>query len=427
MQRVRMSLPYFKKFGWEAEVVTVKSKYSDMLKDDIMLQSIPADIEIHRVKAFDKSWTSRFGLGSLALRSLWFYRQEVNHILRRKRNRIDLIYFSTTEFPVCILGAYWKRKFGVPYIIDMQDPWHSEYYQDKPKHQRPAKYWFSYPLHKNLEPVAIKQTDGLISVSQDYIDELKKRYPEIKDIPEATIPFGAFEPDKHIAKTNRQLFKPLLTPGFTNIVYIGRGGADMHNALTLLFEAFKYGLEKHAGLFAQIKMNFIGTSYAPKSKGSPTVIPLAQQFGIENSVVEITDRISYYHTIDTLQQADCLFIPGSDDPKYTASKIYPYLLINKPLLAIFNEASPAIGILKEYGAEHVYGYNTADDTRLKIYRFLKAVLDKSIKQPHYNAEAIEKYSAMNMTQRQCEFFDTVLKSTRLQVKHIYYRNKPGVI
>ena len=409
MQRIRMSLPYFKKFGWEAEVVTVKSKYSDLLKDEVMLQSIPADIEIHRINAFEKSWTSKFGLGSLALRSLWFYRQEVNRILKKKKHGFDLIYFSTTQFPICILGAYWKRRFHVPYVIDMQDPWHSEYYRDKPKQQQPAKYWFSYRLNKYLEPIAIKHVSGLISVSQAYIDDLKKRYPETENIPAAIITFGAFEPDLQIAKSNRQLFKPLLSSGFTNMVYIGRGGADMHEAVSLLFEAFKSGLDKEPGIFRRLKMYFIGTSYAPKGQGAPTIFPLAKQLGIGDNVIEITDRISYYHTLETLQQADCLFIPGSDDPKYTASKIYPYLLICKPLLAIFNEKSPAISILKEYGAENVYSYTSEKESKLKVYNFLKDLLEKKIADPHYNSEAIETYSAKNMTRKQCELFDLVVK------------------
>src|ERR1700761_6102280 len=154
MHRVRMSLPYFKQFGWEAEVVTVDESYSQITKDELLLQSVPPEITIHKVKALNKKVAARLGLGNIALRSLWFYRQKVNAILKEKK--VDLVYFSTTQFPVCVLGAYWKRKFGIPYVIDMQDPWHSDYYKDKPKQQRPPKYWFSYRLNKYLEPKAMR-------------------------------------------------------------------------------------------------------------------------------------------------------------------------------------------------------------------------------------------------------------------------------
>ncbi|WP_238989292.1 glycosyltransferase [Mucilaginibacter terrigena] len=402
MQRVRMSLPYFANFGWDAEVVCVDEPYTDMVTDELLLQSVPGTIRIHRVKALSKKITAKFGLGNLALRSLWYYRKTVNKLLAD--SKFDLIYFSTTQFPVCILGSYWKKRFGIPYVIDMQDPWHSDYYQDKPKAQQPPKYWFSYRLNKYLEPLAIKQVDGLISVSESYITTLKERYPQIQNIPQATITFGAYQPDLTIAADNAQNFTPLLDADYKNIVYVGRGGTDMHKAVGALFTAFKKCAGTDPDLFNTIKFYFIGTSYAPLRQGIPTILPLAKQYGMESNVVEITDRISYYHTLLTLQQADALFIPGSDDPAYTASKIYPYLLSKKPLLAVFNAKSPALATLGEYGAKHVYTFNNVDE----ITGFLNEVAKGVAIAENYNANAIERYSANNMARQQCLLFNKVV-------------------
>jgi hypothetical protein len=407
MQRVRMSLPYFKEFGWDAEVVIVAPEHSDILKDNLLLQSIPKEIKIHEVKAFSKKWTSKFGLGSIALRSLWFFRKRVNEIL--KESKFDLIYFSTTQFPVCALGAYWKKRFGISYVIDMQDPWHSEYYRNKPKYEHPPKYWFSYRLNKYLEPIAMKHVDGLISVSENYIVDLKTRYPEIKDIPAATITFGAFAADMKIAADNKSLFKPILDPDTINIAYVGRGGADMNSAVSTLFRAIKAGTESEPELFKKLKLYFIGTSYAAAGHGKATILPIAQQFGMEDKVVEITDRISFYHTLATLQKADALFIPGSDDPKYSASKIYPYLLTKKPLLAIFNSKSPALEILSACGSEYAYSYDVTEKIELKIDQFIKGVINGNIGEQVYDNDYIQQYSAGNMTRLQCEIFSKVIK------------------
>ncbi|HEY9003244.1 MAG TPA: glycosyltransferase [Mucilaginibacter sp.] len=406
MQRIRMSLPYFKNFGWDAEVVTVDPRYSDLAKDDLLIQSIPLDITIHQVNALDKTWTSRLGLGNIALRSLPFYKKKVNQLLHAYK--FDLIYFSTTQFPICVLGKYWKKKFNIPYVIDMQDPWHSEYYKDKPKHQRPPKYWFSYRLNKYLEPIAMKQLDGLMAVSEQYINDLKTRYPAIKNVPEATITFGAFEPDMEIAEKNRDLFKSLIQPGFTNLVYIGRGGADMHKAVGVLFKALQQGLQTEKETYGKLKVYFIGTSYAPRGQGKPTISPLAKQYGLDDHVVEITDRISYYQTLITLNQADALFIPGSDDPKYTASKIYPYLLTGKPLLTIFNSESPAISVLKDYGVKFAYSYDSTDNISLKVIDFFRDIINGPNTPQNYNKSAIKKYSAENMTRQQCHLFDKIM-------------------
>jgi len=411
MQRVRMSLSYFNQFGWEAEVVAVDHKYTYLPVDELLIESIPADVKIHYIKAFRKEWTSRLGFGGIAYRAWWFYRKKVDELC--KERHFDLIYFSTTQFQVCTLGPYWKRKFKAPYVIDMQDPWHSEYYQDKPKQQQPPKYWLSYPINKLLEPVAMKQADGLISVSETYIRVLKDRYPQIKHIPASTITFGAFETDLKIALNNQDKFKQILETGFKNIVYIGRGGMDMHKAIAPFFETFRLGLSNQPALFNQCRLYFIGTSYAPSGQGTPTILPLAQQYGIEKNVVEITDRIGFYHTLATLQQADALFIPGSDDPNYTASKIYPYLLTKKPLLAIFNSQSPALSVLNEFGVKDVYSYDQTPDIQVKIEAFFNRAIRGETIDLRYNPMAFDKYSAKTMTKLQCELFNEVTFAAKI--------------
>ena len=260
MHRVRMSLPYFKSFGWQPEIVTVDPKYADIATDELLNESIPSDIKIHKVDAFNKKLTSKMGLGSIALRSIYFLRNYVNELLVRER--FDLVFFSTTQFPVCALGSYWKRKFDIPYVIDMQDPWHSDYYKNKPRNERPPKYWFSYRLNKILERMAMRHVDGLIAVSEKYITDLKTRYPTIKDIPNATIPFGYFLPDLEIAERNESSFQDIFDAGYKNIVYIGRGGADMYSAVTPLFKALK----QRKDALKKIRIIFIGTSYARGSK-----------------------------------------------------------------------------------------------------------------------------------------------------------------
>lgn len=407
MQRVRMSLPYFKQFGWDAEVVCVDEIYSDVMKDDLLRASLPKGQIIHKIKAFTRQWTSKLGFGSLGFRSFWFYRKKVNSLLRAKK--YDLIYFSTTQFPVCVLGAYWKRKFGIPYVIDMQDPWYSDYYKDKPKSQRPPKYLLIYSLHKKLEAIAMKKVDGLISVSANYLEILESRYLNLVKIPGAVITFGAFEPDLKIAANNRNKFDNFLQPGFTNIVYIGRGGLDMYKAIAPVFEALQKGLKSQPALFGRLKFYFIGTSYAPEGEGTPTILPLAIHYGVEGAITEITDRIGYYHTLLTLQQADILFIPGSDDPKYTASKIYPYLLTQKPLLAVFNENSNAVVALSDCVEDATVLTFNNEPTGLAdaLYPILTGWAEGVFK-PVKLLKNFQNYSAENLTGKQTELFEQTI-------------------
>lgn len=400
-----MSLPYFKELGWQAEVITVNEQYYDIVKDELLLESIPSDITIHKVEALQKKWTSKLGLGSLALRSLWFFKRKGNQLL--KQRKFDLVYFSTTQFPVCILGAYWKRKYNVPYVIDMQDPWHTDYYKNKPKEERPKKYWFSYHLHKYLEPKAMKKVGGLISVSDAYIKTLQESYPKLKEKPAEVITFGAFDVDFNIARAyNKQLPLAYCAEKKINLIYIGRGGFDMRPALITLFNAFKKALAAHPILFNNVQMHFIGTSYAQKGTGIPTIRPIAIEVGVDAHVTEHTDRIGFYESIKNLQSADGLVIIGSNQAAYTASKLYPYILAKKTLLAVMHPESSVVKILGDCNAGFFIPIDKSLDAATQILvDYLIAVEQR--KSPETNWKEFEQYTAFYMTKRQVELFNQV--------------------
>ena len=396
MQRVRMSLPYFEEFGWTAEVVTCDPDYYACNTDPLLVKSLPDNLKIHYVKAFDKKWTSKVGLGSLALRSLWFYKQRVNQIL--KTQTFDLIYFSTTQFPVCILGAYWKKKFNIPYVIDMQDPWHSDYYEDKPKHERPAKYWFSYRLNKYLEPIAMKSVDGLIAVSSAYITALKQRYPSLNNKPTEVITFGYSTIDFEIAK---ELSIKEDVANEKTLKYIGVLGAVMNKGLDLLLR----NISQQEAFKNKYEIIFKGTSYAPAHLATKTTPPFAKKYDLTN-VNESTERIGMYEVLQELQTADGLLIMGTDDPGYTASKLYPYLQTGKPILAILHPMSSANAILKELSNAVVISLQDKNETVIeKLNQFQEIIENKKY---FVDRKKLEQFSAKNLTLRQTLLFERVI-------------------
>lgn len=410
MHRVRQTLPFLEQNGWLSTVVAVNPKYVETSRDNLLAHTVPNDQKNVWVKAFSTRWTRKLGLGSLALRSMWFYWHTVNSML--KQGGIDLVYFSTTQFPLLILGNYWKKRFGVPYIIDMQDPWHSDYYQNKPKHEQPPKYWFSYRLNKWLEPIAMRRVDAIIAVSGAYHETLRARYPHIREEQCHTLTFGAFERDFEVMEANsvsQNLVKP--APGIVNMVYIGRAGHDMRPALCLLFKAIKQGLEEHPNVFTSLKLHFIGTSYAREGKGLKTVAPLAESYGLTSQVKEYTDRIPYFTALRLLRDADVLLITGSDDPQYTASKIYPYILAQKPLVALFHQDSSAVQVLRETNAGEVITFRSGKDNGLVVEALknaLYSVLSRLPYVPDTNWEAFAPHSAEAKTKAQIDIFNSIV-------------------
>jgi hypothetical protein len=410
MHRVRQSLAYFPAMGWEATVVGVEPEFVEMSLDPLLQETIPADATIIRIKAFNSKYTRKIGLGNLGYRSLLFYFKACNKLIRK--NRYDLIYFSTTAFPVMILGRYWKKRFGIPYIIDMQDPWRNDFYLDKPRSERPPKFLMAYTMDKIMESITMKKVDGIVSVSPGYPKTLMERYPNIKPDMCTVIPFGGAAIDFTVLE-NAGIVNPLFVKdGDTiNFAYIGRGGHDMNLAVSGIFAALGAGISENSALFSRIRMYFVGTSYAADGLGQKTIEPVAAKYGVDSQVTEITDRLPYFTALKVLKDADILIIPGSTDTQYTASKLYPYILANKPLIAVFNENSSVVGILDKTKAGTCATFRNDDSPETiagRVLPVMREFLEKIPFVPETDWQEFEPYTARAAARKQVDFFNSIV-------------------
>ncbi len=378
-------------------------------KDELLLHTIPSDIEVHKVKALPIKHTRKIGMGSLSIRAYWHVKKKGNELLQK--NKFHLVYFSTTAFHVMALGPYWKRKFGVPFVLDIQDPWRNDFYLDKPRSQRPPKFFIAYNIDKYLEAKTVPSADGIISVSKAYCDTFRQRYPAVTEKKCRVITFGAAQKDIEVMQQFVHTSQVTLSKEKINAVYVGRGGHDMAFAAEIIFKAFALGLTQNYELYSKIHFWFIGTSYAPKGAGAKTIYPIAVKNKVENYVTEITDRQPYFESLFLLQQAQLLVIPGSVDTAYTASKIYPYVLLNKKMLAVFYQSSSVVSMLKELNYGKVVAFDhekqTAETYVNECYEKLDELL-KTVSPVKYDRVKFEPYLAYSKTKEQVDFFNEVI-------------------
>src|SRR5690349_1081891 len=96
MHRVRMSLRYYREFGWKPRVLAVEPARTERIIDPVLRETVPHDAPVHFASAFDPKWTRKIGFSAIGLRAWPFlYRQGAKLI---RENRPDLVYFSTTAF-----------------------------------------------------------------------------------------------------------------------------------------------------------------------------------------------------------------------------------------------------------------------------------------------------------------------------------------
>jgi len=141
-----------------------------------------------------------------------------------------------------------------------------------------------------------------------------------------------------------------------------------------------------------------------------TIEPLAHQHGVAPFVTESPERLPYFEALQLLVDADFLVVPGSDDAQYTASKIYPYILARKPLVALFRETSSVCDVLRRTAAGTLVPL-TSDRLADRSVCFA-ALVDMASRlpfEPATNWNEFKPYLAAEMTRQQCELFDDVLR------------------
>lgn len=405
MQRVRISLPYYKEMGWEAEVITVDEKFIEGFRDELLNETIPGDIIIHKIKAWPVKFTRKLGLGSLSMRSFSHFKKKGTQLLKDKK--FDLIFFSTTMFHVCALGRYWKKKFDVPFIIDLQDPWRNDFYLDKPRSDRPPKFWMAYTIHKYMEAYAMPYADGVMAVSQGYIDTVKKRYPLLKDVPAVVLPFGCSVNDFELVKSKG--VPPEIITRHANkikVVYIGAVTKYFLPIIKAFFTAFNNTIiEKE-----QYHFYFIGTNYTTGAT-CKLVEALAGDMKMQHLVTEVPERISYFSAISTMMHADILFIPGSMDIDYNASKVYNNILAQRPIFSIFNKQSLVKDVIEKNNAGIVVGVH-GNETEQELINLIEAKMELfKILHTQYvlpYMDLFDLFAAKNKTQEQVSFFNEVI-------------------
>jgi glycosyltransferase involved in cell wall biosynthesis len=346
MQRVRMSLPHFVDAGWEVVVLTVDDRDPLAPLEPELLQTIPAAVRIVRAHAWSRRWTRWLGLNNLGLRTLPFLFLAGRRLLRE--TPFDLVYFSTTQFILLPLGRAWRMEFGVPYVIDLQDPWLNDYYS-QPGAPRPPggwKYLFAHGSARLLEGWTLARAAHVISVSEAYLATLRRRYPWFGPEAGSVLTFGAPDADFALAR-KKFAAAPRLLPAGANlsIAYAGRLGPDMIPALDILFAA----LARLRDRPRRFELFFYGTSYAAAGEGVATTTALAGRHGLSDLVHEFPARIGYIDSLRIMLETDLALLLGSEDSSYSPSKLYPTLLAGKPIIAIAPARTVLAARIEELG------------------------------------------------------------------------------
>ena len=422
--RVRLLAPHLAEHGWEPTVLAVDPRDYEGRLDPDLEALVPESLRVLRCRALSTGSTRLFGVGDLGLRAYFGLRQACRFLLAKER--FDALFITIYPSYPALLGPALRRRFGVPFVLDYQDPWVGAWGKSVGggKGGRPdLKSRLSRALATRLEPRAVAGADAITAVSARTYEEVFERYPRLaarfSEDRLAAIPLGGEAADFEQVRADprpNDYFDP--GDGDFHLCYVG-------TLLPLGFETLRAVLaaadrlrERSPALYDRLRIHFFGTSNQATLAAEERVLPVAEELGVADRVTEEAPRVLYLDALRILTQASAILMMGSSERHYTASKLYPGILARRPLLAAYHGESSVTSLLAEAGREPTVRVVSYDDTTRaesrvgEIADHLAALIESAPYRPEdVDPARLEQFSARALAGRLAKVLDAVAERT----------------
>ena len=367
--RVRLLAPHLANAGWSPTVVTLEPSAYEGRLDPELGALVPPCLDVVRAPAWSPASTRWAGLGDLGLRAFTGLKRTCRELL--KRHRYHAVFITVYPVYPALIGPQLKAEFGLPFVLDYQDPWVGAWGRSVGGGPGGAIDWKSRAsrrLGEWLEPHAVDAADALVAVSQGTIDGIVERIPSAGRLPHAVIPLG-FEAADFDAVGGRRPATAGFDPsdGLVHLCYVGTLLPTGLETLRLLLGGLARARRDDPAA-GRVRLHFFGTSNQ-SSSSAYRVLPCARECGVADAVTESPGRLDYLDALSVLTHASAILLLGSTERHYTASKLYPALLAKRSILALFHEASSVVSILRDAGSEptvRVVAYDDRPSTDARI-------------------------------------------------------------
>jgi hypothetical protein len=353
VHRARHLAKHLPAAGWNPIVLCVDEAFHEQALDPGLADLVPCTAEIVKVPALPASITRRFGVGDVGLRA-WSGMRRALHALVRSRSPRTVLISGAPFYPL-LMAPGLRRTFGIPVVLDFQDPWVSKWGGRQP---RLSKVGLAHDLACRLEPRALRGASFVTSVSATQNDEMAARYPWLDRVRMAAIPIGGDPEDfAQLRRADIALPDGALDPERVNLSFVGTFMPRSDPLVRLVLQALGRLRQREPSIGGRLRLSFVGTSNQPDDHTTLRVVPIAREMGVGVAVHEIPQRVPFLQALAILARADTTLLIGSDEAHYTASKIYPALMSGRPFLSLFHHASSAHAILSAAGGGRAHAYH----------------------------------------------------------------------
>ncbi len=365
-------IKYLPKYGFEPIVLCAHPFLNRSPKDKSMLKEIPPGTKIYRSWSFDLSWLMKILYGFKLFKTADYLRKnffipdlEKNWEKRAEKKLkmifkynpdIRLAFISAGPYSSLFLGRCLKNSFNIQYICEFRDEWTNN----------PERLNINYPaksLRKELiwEAETLMNSVATVFLTQIMRENFTRLYPFLNSRPSAIISNGFDESDFE------GLRKPHTTDSSVmNIVYCGsfydrRQPDRLWESILRLSKDRSIELERiKFRIYGNNTNRFVLGSYKDDSE--------------LKSIVDLHSFVSHRVSLQKMNEADVLLLyiaDGVNTESILTGKIFDYIRIGKPILAIIPERGLAAEIVRNSGLGFIASPENPkgiDDAVSQIYR-----------------------------------------------------------
>lgn len=351
VHRARHMAKHLPAHGWRPIVLSPEDRaYSERL-DPLLAALVPTTVEQVKVPALDAGIMRRFGIGDVGLRAFAQFSAAIDRLVVTEKP--SALFITGAPYYPMLLARRAARRHGLPVVLDFQDPWVSVFGARQPPL---SKAGLAHRLATWLEPIAVRHATHVTSVSDVQNQEMAARYPWLTAETMTAIQIGG-DPEDY---ANINAVRPGHRGQPVNLCYVGAYWPRAEPCLRQLFRGLAALRRRQPDLAERLKLTFIGTCSSNQADDNldRPVLAIAEQEGVGDLVVENPLRAPFVEALRLMATADGLLLIGSDEPHYTASKIYPALMSGRPFLSLFHAASSAHAILSAAGGGRALAFDS---------------------------------------------------------------------
>jgi glycosyltransferase involved in cell wall biosynthesis len=340
VQRMTKLIKYLSRQGWRFSVITSGNSEANLPHDENLLGEIPDKVNIFKIRSENKNVSQSFSRlkSSFPVRWLsslifipdryktWAGKAKREILSLIKKENFDIILISSPPYSLATMAADLTQNISLPVVLDMRDPWTTNPYKIYPSHWHLRK-------DRQIERDVLSRINFGVSAYASLIEHFDKVIPGFNKKNWRCISNGFDEEDFAALKPEK------IDTSKLNIAFSGTFYSHLNNPEPL----FRAIADLDTAQKEKICFHHIGFSNIALSD-------IAGRFNLSTNIVEW----GYYphdKCLNILSAMDAfVFILESSDQRAVntiGGKVYEYIGLGKPILALVPEKGEAATLIRE--------------------------------------------------------------------------------